>query len=226
MLRLWLQRVLSTNRAVLAEGLGTGVLVAAVVGSGIAAQRLTDDIGLQLLINVVSTVAALGVLIAVLLPISGAHFNPAVTLIAVLRGDLPHGLAWLYAGVQLIGGVAGTLLAHAMFEESLVSWSTADRGGYGQWIGEVVATAGLVLAILLATTRQIPVAVSVWIGAAYFFTSSTSFANPAVTVGRAFTDSFAGIDWIDVAPFIAAQIVGALLALGLSSLLTPAKESV
>ncbi|MDQ3158387.1 MAG: aquaporin [Actinomycetota bacterium] len=212
--------MLNPRQSVLAEGLGTGLLVAAVVGSGIAAQGLTEDVGLQLLINALSTVAALGVLITLLLPISGAHFNPVVTLVAAIRGDIDRRLAVLYAAAQFVGAVGGTLLAHAMFEHSAVSWSSADRTGYGQWVGEAVATAGLILTVLLATRSQIPVAVPAWIGAAYFFTSSTSFANPAVTLGRAFTDSFSGIAWNDVLAFFISQIVGAVLALGIVSLLS------
>lgn len=225
-----LLRVLKSQQAVLAEGLGTGLLVAAVVGSGIAAQGLTEDVGLQLLLNALSTVAALGVLIALLLPVSGAHFNPAVTLVVAIRGDIDRLLAVLYVVAQCAGGVAGTLLAHAMFEHSAVSWSTSNRTGYGQWIGEAVATAGLILVVLMASRSHLPVAVPAWIGAAYFFTSSTSFANPAVTLGRSFTDSFSGIAWNDVPAFVVAQILGALLALFLSSRLTspssPTKESV
>lgn len=219
MLRLWLLRVLNTRQAVLAEGLGTGVLVAAVVGSGIAAQGLTHDVGLQLLLNALSTIAALGVLIAILLPISGAQFNPAVTLVLLLRREIRPARAGAYVVAQVIGAIAGSVLANVMFERSAVSWSSGERHGYGQWIGEIVATAGLVLTILLATRPSLPIAVPAWIGAAYFFTSSTSFANPAVTIGRAFTDSFSGISWADVPWFVIAQFGGALVALGLAAAL-------
>ncbi|MEO6470723.1 MAG: MIP/aquaporin family protein [Aeromicrobium sp.] len=217
--------MLNTRQAVLAEGLGTGILVAAVVGSGIAAQGLTHDVGLQLLINALSTVAALGVLIALLLPISGAHFNPAITLVAVIRGDIKRVLAVGYIVSQCVGAIIGAVLANTMFEHSAMSWASSGRSGYGQWTGEAVATAGLVLTVLLANRSHLPIIVPAWIGAAYFFTSSTSFANPAVTLGRAFTHSFSGIAWEDVPMFVIAQILGALAALVVVSLLASNKET-
>jgi glycerol uptake facilitator-like aquaporin len=216
--------LLNPRKAVLAEFVGTATLVMAVVGSGIAAQRLTDDVGLQLLINALATVATLGVLIAVLLPISGAHLNPVITLVMMIRGEVPRRVGVAYVAAQLTGGVAGTLMAHAMYERALVSTFHRDRGSHGTWLGELIATAGLVLVVLLAQRAALAWAVPAWIGAAYFFTSSTSFANPAVTVGRALTDSFAGIRWIDVPGFVIAQIVGGLLALLLARALI-AKES-
>ena len=215
--------LLNPRKAVLAEFVGTATLVMAVVGSGIAAQHLTDDVGLQLLINALATVAALGVLIAMLLPISGAHLNPVVTLVMVIRRELRPPFGATYVVAQLAGAVAGTLIAHGMYERSLVSTFHRDRGSHGTWLGELIATAGLVLVVLLAQRAALAWAVPAWIGAAYFFTSSTSFANPAVTVGRALTDSFAGIRWIDVPGFVIAQFVGGLLALLLARALT--KES-
>jgi glycerol uptake facilitator-like aquaporin len=212
-------------RRLAAEFLGAGLLVAAVVGSGIMAANLTDDVGLQLLINMVSTVLALGVLIWTLGPISGAHFNPAVTLVAAFRREVAPGEAAGYIAAQIAGGLAGVALANLMF--SLPAWeaSTTERGGTGVLLGEVVATAGLLWVIgALTRTRNGhlgPVLVPAWIGAAYFFTASTSFANPAVTIGRAFTDTFAGIAPADVAPFVAAQLVGAAIGAGLTELLHP-----
>lgn len=213
-----------SRKAVLAEFVGTATLVMTVVGSGIAAQRLTDDIGVELLINALATVAALGVLITILLPISGAHLNPVVTLVMVIRRELRPGLAIAYVGAQVLGGVAGTLIAHGMYERAAVSTYHSDRGSLGTALGEVVATGGLVLVILLAQRAALAWAVPAWIGAAYFFTSSTSFANPAVTIGRAFTNSFAGIRWVDVPGFVLAQIVGGILAMLLARTLT-SKES-
>lgn len=216
--------MLLSPKAVLAEAVGTATLIMAVVGSGIAAQGLTDDIGLQLLINAIATVAALGVLIALLLPVSGAHFNPVVTLVMMLRRELSGRGAAAYIAAQVAGGAAGTLLAHAMYERPLISSFEAERSGGGLWLGEVIATAGLLLVVLLAARPAIPIAAPAWIGAAYFFTSSTSFANPAVTIARALTDSFSGIRWLDVPGFVIAQLIGGALALVLARTLT-SKES-
>ena len=208
--------LLTYRKPVLAEFVGTAVLVMAVVGSGVAAQGLTDDVGLQLLINALATVAVLGVAIAILLPISGAHFNPVVTLVMVLRRELPAQTAVAYVVAQLAGGAVGTFIAHGMFERSLASTFVRDRSSAGNLLGEVVATAGLLLVILLANRTALAWAVPAWIGSAYFFTSSTSFANPAVTVARALTDSFSGIRWIDVPVFVLAEIAGGLLAVVLA----------
>lgn len=212
-------------RRLVAEFLGTAVLVAAVVGSGIMATALTDNLALALLINALATVAALGVLIALLGPISGAHFNPAVTLVSLARREIPTKETVAYLGVQIAGAVAGATLANVMF--SLPAWSAPSqtRDGVGLWIGEVVATAGLLLTIgVLARTgrtRLAPILVPAWIGAAYFFTASTSFANPAVTIGRAFSDTFTGIATASVALFIVAQLVGAAAGAALTGLLYP-----
>jgi len=211
-----------------AELVGTAALVAVVVGSGIQATELTKDVGLQLLANSMATVFGLGVLITLLGPVSGAHFNPAVTLAewwTARRGGAGVTLreAAVYVPAQIVGAVAGAILADAMFGEPLAKWSTHDRSAGHLLLGEVVATAGLILLIFgLARTDRLrfaPVAVASYIGAAYWFTSSTSFANPAVTIGRAFTDSFAGIAPGSVAGFIGMQLVGAVVGLALVALI-------
>ncbi|MFF5919940.1 aquaporin [Streptomyces flavochromogenes] len=206
-----------------AELVGTAALVAVIVGSGIQATELTDDVALQLLANSTATVFGLGVLIALLGPVSGAHFNPAVSLAewwTARRGGAGVGreLA-VYVPSQIVGGILGAILADAMFGEPLVKWSTHDRSAGNLLLGEVVATAGLILLIFgLARTDRLrfaPVAVASYIGAAYWFTSSTSFANPAVTIGRAFTDTFAGITPASVPAFIGMQLIGAAVGLAL-----------
>jgi glycerol uptake facilitator-like aquaporin len=216
---------LSLVRRALAEFLGTAILVAAVVGSGVMAVRLSPDVGVQLLINALATVAALGVLIAVLGPVSGAHLNPAVTLVTLVRRELGVAEGGRYVAAQLLGAVTGAALADLMF--GLPAWqrSTHARTGAGVLLGEVVATAGLLLVIgaLTRTGRGHlgAVLVPAWIGSAYFFTSSTSFANPAVTVGRSVTDTFAGIAPSSVPAFIGAQLVGAAIGAGLTELFLP-----
>ncbi len=210
---------LGATRAVLAEAVGTATLLMAIVGSGIAAVGLTDDVGLQLVINAIATVAVLGVLVAVALPISGGSFNPAVTLADVVRRNVSPRRGAAYLAAQVGGGVLGTVVAHLMFEQDAVSWSEADRGGWGRLLGELVATAGLVALITLVDRAILPLVVPAWILGAFLFTSSTSFANPAVTIGRAFTDSFSGIAGSDVPWFVVAQIVGAMLGLGLALVL-------
>lgn len=200
-----------------AEFVGTGLLVAIVVGSGIMAQRLSpSDTGLQLLENSIATALGLGILIVVFLPVSGAHFNPVITAVAAVfqRADRSRAQVTAYIGAQLAGGIGGALLANAMFDlPSAIS--TTDRVTPGRFLAEVVATAGLVLVIfVLARTGRsayIAPAVGAYIGAAYWFTSSTAFANPAVTVGRIFTDTFAGIAPHSALAFITAQLVGGLV---------------
>jgi len=207
-------------RKLAAEALGTGILVATVVGSGIMAQRLTDDIALALLGNTIATGAILVVLIGVLGPLSGAHFNPAVTLVMALRRQLSAADAGLYVVAQICGAMLGTLLAHLMFDLPLVSAYADPRNGASQWLSEAVATFGLVLTILVSlrhAPEQIAMRVGLYITAAYWFTASTSYANPAVTIGRALTSSFAGIGPTDVPGFIIAQVLGALLAMALSA---------
>ena len=203
------------GRRLVAEMLGTCLLVAAVVGSGIMADRLTDDSALALLGNTLSTGAMLVVLITILGPISGAHFNPVVSMVSLLRRNLPIGDAAGYVIAQLAGGMLGTVLAHAMFEVPLLQASVTVRTGGSQWLAEAVATFGLLATILggMAFARNaVPWLVGLYITAAYWFTASTSFANPAVTIARAMTDSFSGIRPLDVPAFIAAQVAGALVA--------------
>ncbi|MGA5895093.1 aquaporin [Streptomyces venetus] len=214
----------SLGRRVAAEALGTGLLVAVVVGSGIQATELTRDVGVQLLANSLATVFGLGILILLLGPVSGAHFNPAVTLAAWFTGRRTADSLSLrdvaaYVPAQIAGAIGGAILADAMFARPLVKLSTHDRSAGHLWLGEVVATAGLILLIFglgrIGRAAHAPAAVASYIGAAYWFTSSTSFANPAVTIGRAFTDTFAGIAPASVSPFIAVQLLGT--ALGLSA---------
>jgi glycerol uptake facilitator-like aquaporin len=214
----------SLGRRAVAELVGTAALVAVVVGSGIQATELSRDVGVQLLANSLATVFGLAVLITLFGPVSGAHFNPAVTLAAWFTGrssgdGMTAREAAVYVPAQTLGAIGGAVLADAMFAEPLVKWSTHDRSAGHLWLGEIVATAGLVLLVfgLTRTDRAhlASAAVASYIGAAYWFTSSTSFANPAVTVGRAFTDTFAGIAPASVAPFIAAQLAGAAVGLGL-----------
>lgn len=192
------------------------LLAAAVIGSGIMAQRLTNDGAVALLANTLASAATLAVLIGVCAPVSGAHFNPAVSLVSLLRGQLTLPVAAAYVGAQLLGCCLGAVLAHAMFELPLVQAATHARAGLGQWVSEIVATAGLVTAVLSCTTsRQAAWRVPAWIGAAYWFTASTSFANPAITVARALSDTFAGIRPAEVPAFIAMQALGALTGLAI-----------
>jgi glycerol uptake facilitator-like aquaporin len=202
-----------------AEFLGTLLLVCTVVGSGIMADALSDDVAVSLLGNTIPTGAILFVLILILGPISGAHFNPAVSLVFAIRGALPWRELAPYIVAQVAGAILGTVVAHGMFDLNLLQFSEKARTGGAQWFAEGVATFGLVLVIfggLKARAEAIPMLVGLYITAAYWFTASTSFANPAVTIGRAFTNTFAGIDPSHVAAFIAAQLLGALLALGLA----------
>ena len=206
-------------RRLAAEALGTALLLAVVVGSGVMGEALAGgNDAIALLGNTLATGAGLVVLITVFGPVSGAHFNPAVTLVFALRRELPAGLALAYVAAQVMGGVAGVLAAHAMFDLPLLQVSEKARDGAGQAFAEAVATFGLVLAIL-GTLRArpdfTPVAVGLYITAAYWFTASTSFANPAVTIARSLSDTFAGIAPASAPAFIAAQLVGALAALAL-----------
>ena len=211
-------------RKLLAEYLGTALLVAIVVGSGIMATDLTQDVGLQLLINTIATVFGLAVLILILAPISGAHFNPVVTLVDLIQGKSSFIQFLQYAVVQTAGAITGAFLANAMFDQAVIQTATKLRSGSNLYLAEIVATAGLILVINLLVNQKnltvIPAAVAAWIGSAYFFTSSTSFANPAVTIGRTFSDSFAGIAPECAPKFIAAQILGAIIGLGLVKALT------
>lgn len=203
-------------RRLVAEALGTMLLVATVVGSGIMAERLTGDVALALLANTLATAAILVVLITIFGPISGAHFNPAVSLVFALRRTVSWRDAGLYGITQIAAGVLGTMLAHAMFALPLLDASLKARNGEGQWLSEGVATFGLLLTILIGirvASASVARLVGLYIAAAYWFTASTSFANPAVTIARAFTNTFAGIRPADLGGFVAAQIVGALAAL-------------
>jgi glycerol uptake facilitator-like aquaporin len=216
-------------RPIVAEFLGSALLTTIVVGSGIAAAALTADAGIRLLINAASTGLGLAVLIAVLGPVSGAHFNPAVTIAdAVLERRGLRRLA-AYIPAQLLGCVAGAMLANAMFDAP-VAWSTTDRLSAGHLLGEVVATAGLVMVIVCLARADratwIPLAVGAYIGSAYFFTSSTAFANPAITVGRMFTDTFAGVSPASAWPFVLAQLLGASIGVLIARGLFPARTSV
>jgi glycerol uptake facilitator-like aquaporin len=217
---------LSVARRAVVEAMGTGLLVAAVVGSGIMGERLAGgNVGLALLANTAATGAALLALIAALGPLSGAHFNPVVTVADRLGGGLSWGEARAYVGAQVAGGVIGTAAAHLMFETSVFSLSHHARAGPAQLFSEVIATFGLVLIIgtcARCRPNAVPLAVAAYISAAYWFTASTSFANPAVTLARALSDSFAGIRPADVPGFIVAQAVGGALAVAvLRSLLPP-----
>ena len=212
-------------RRLLAEGLGSAMLFATVVGSGIMAERLAGgNAAMALLANSLATGAILFVLITMLGPISGAQFNPAVTTVAAFRGDLRWLDAMLYGVVQCACGIAGVWIAHLMFETPIIEISTHTRSGLGQWTGEAVATFGLILTIL-GTLRHrpilVPAAVALYIMAAYWFTSSTSFANPAITVARSLTESFSGIAPRDVPMFVFAEFVGALTGAVAARLLFP-----
>lgn len=199
-----------------AEWLGTAFLLAAVVGSGIMAQRLSGgNVALALLCNTIATGAILVVLILTFGPLSGAHFNPAVTLAFALRGEVPWTDAGIYCIAQITGAIAGVGVAHLMFELPVLQLSLTERTGAGQWLAEAVATFGLLSTIFGVghrTITAIPYAVGLYITSAYWFTSSTSFANPAVTIARSLSDTFAGIAPQGIAAFIAAQLVGAALA--------------
>jgi len=207
------------GRRLFAEGLGSLLLAATVIGSGIMAERLADgNMAVALLANTTATVAVLATLIALLGSVSGAHLNPAVTLIEVLRNRLGWQDAIGYVGVQIAGCCAGAILAHAMFELPLIQTSTHVRAGWSQLLAELVATFGLLLVILgHRRSEDIPWMVACWIGAAYWFTASTSFANPAITLARSLTNSFSGIRPTDAPGFIVAQVAGALLALGVAA---------
>ena len=218
-------------RRALAEGLGTGLLVTVVVGSGVMAQRLSPaDVGLELLENSTATALGLAVLILMLAPVSGAHFNPVITLADYVLGrrtgtGVDSRTVAVFIPAQIAGGIGGAVLANLMFALPAATTSAHVRTGTGRWLGEVVATAGLVLLVFSLTRTgrgsYVAAAVGAYIGAAYWFTSSTSFANPAVTIARGFTDTFAGIAPGSIGPFIAAQLLGGLIGAGLIALLYP-----
>jgi glycerol uptake facilitator-like aquaporin len=207
-----------TARKLVAEALGSLLLAATVVGSGIMAERLAGgNVAIALLANTGATVAVLAALIALLGPVSGAHLNPAVSAVMALQRRMPYSEAAAYGVVQVAGCCAGAMLAHAMFGLPLVQVATHIRAGSAQWLGELVATFGLLLVVLgHERPRDAAWMVAAWIGAAYWFTSSTSFANPAITIARSLTDTFSGIRPADVGGFVGAQLLGALAALALS----------
>ncbi len=200
-------------RKLLAEALGTALLLATVIGSGVMAERLAGgNVAIALLANTLATVGVLYVLIEVFGPISGAHLNPAVSLVMAARGVLPRGLLLPYVTAQLLGALLGAWLVHAMFDMTIVQLSTHVRSGPGQWLAEGVATFGLLLVILRAPASRVAAMVAAYIGAAYWFTASTSFANPAAVFGRMFSDSFAGIAPASAPGFVLAELAGAALA--------------
>jgi glycerol uptake facilitator-like aquaporin len=207
-------------RRLVAEALGTAVLVATVVGSGIMAETLTKDVALALLCNTLPTGAILVVLITLLGPVSGAHFNPAVSVVFALRRELGANETFLYVAAQVAGGILGTIVAHLMFETAPIAASLKVRTGAAQWLSEAVAAFGLVVTILggIRFAREsVPWMVGLYITAAYWFTASTSFANPAVAIARSLTNTFSGIRPIDLPGFIAAELVGAILGMLLMS---------
>lgn len=205
-------------KSALAEAIGTAFLLAAVVGSGIMGERLAGgNEAIALVVNTLSTIGGLYILIEVFGPISGAHFNPAVSAVMAYKGLLPRALLPAYVFAQLAGAVLGAWIAHAMFDVSILQFSTKVRSGTGQWFAELVATAGLLLVILRAPAARVAAMVAAYIGSAYFFTASTSFANPAAAFGRMFTESFAGIAPASVPGFVGAQLVGAALAVAITS---------
>jgi glycerol uptake facilitator-like aquaporin len=210
-------------RAHLAEFLGTGLITATVVGSGIMAQTLTRDVLLQLLVNTFATVLILALVIWLLAPVSGAYFNPAVLLVAFLRRELSALHLLTFSVVQILGAASGAILAHALFNRTLIDPSNSNRDGSWLFLSEIVATAGLVATIFIAKNQgrgeNAFWLVPLWIGGAYIFTSSTSFANPAITLGRSLTDSFSGIAIASVPVFIAAQLIGALIGHAVANIL-------
>lgn len=215
-------------RAHVAEFLGTALITSTVIGSGIMAQSLTQDILLQLFVNTFATVLILGLVIWLLAPISGAYFNPVVLLVAFIRRELSALHLLTFSIVQVAGAASGAILAHALFNRALIAPSTFERDGSWLFLSEVVATAGLIATIFIAKNQGRGDSafwlVPLWIGGAYIFTSSTSFANPAITLGRSLTDSFAGIAIASVPLFIAAQLLGALIGHALANVLVPVSK--
>lgn len=217
---------MTLHRKLFAELLGTSLLLAIVIGSGIMAERLSGgNVALALLANTAATVGGLYVLIEIFGPVSGAHFNPAVSAVMAWRGQLPITELIAYVTVQLAGAMLGAWLAHVMFDLNILQFSTKLRTGTGQWVAEMVATAGLILVILRSPAGRVSSMVAAYIGAAYWFTASTSFANPAAAFGRMFSDSFAGIAPSSVPGFVVSQVAGAALAVLLNRMLGTGSES-
>jgi glycerol uptake facilitator-like aquaporin len=211
-----------TSKRLLSEFLATGLLLVTVVGSGIMAERLAGgNDAIALIANTLATIGGLYVLIEVFGPVSGAHMNPAVSAVMAARGGLPWKMLPGYVVVQLAGAACGAWLANAMFELPVLEFSTKARAGIGQWLGEIVATAGLLLVVLRAPSARVAAMVAAYIDAAYWFTSSTSFANPAAAFGRMFSDSFAGISPHDVPGFVIAEGIGAAMGMAINKLLGP-----
>lgn len=216
---------MSIGRRLAAEALGSLLLASTVIGSGVMAQRLAGgNMAVALLANTAATVAVLAALIALFASVSGAHFNPAVSVIQAVRGVLTWPESAAYALVQVLGCCLGALLAHAMFELPMLQTALHVRSGLAQGLSEGIATFGLVLVVLGARDRDAPWMIAAWIGAAYWFTASTSFANPAITIARSLSDTFSGIRPIDVPGFVIAQFLGAFLALGAARVLFPAAQ--
>jgi len=216
-------RSLKNQERYLAEFIGSTLLVAVIVGSGTMGSQLSRDSGVGLILNAIAVVAILWILITTLSSISGAHFNPIVSLVMAYRKAISPTDAAIYIILQILGAIIGATLANLMFEKTLFEISKIDRSGYGRFIGEIVATAGLIFFIILLTNsdrdKKIPAVVAAWIGSAYFFTSSTALANPAVTIGRIFTDSVVGITPNSALPFVFAQIAGGVIGLALATVL-------
>jgi glycerol uptake facilitator-like aquaporin len=207
------------------EFLGTALLLAVVIGSGIMGERLAGgNVAIALLANTLATVGGLYILIEVFGPVGGAHFNPAVSVVMACRGNLPWSMLGPYVACQLVGAMLGAWLAHTMFDMAILQFSTKVRAGTGQWVAEAVATFGLLLVILRAPASRVAAMVAAYIGAAYWFTASTSFANPAAAFGRMFSDSFAGIAPSSAPAFVLAQLAGAAAAMGAHRLLGPAGD--
>lgn len=212
---------MTLSRRLLAEALGTALLLAIVIGSGVMGETLAaGNAAVALLANTLATVFGLYLLIIVFGPLSGAHFNPVVSLIMALRGDLPRSYLAPYIAVQLIGAALGAWLVHAMFDLPVWQFSAHVREGAGQWLAEVVATAGLLLVILRGPPAHVPTLVAAWIGAAYWFTASTSFANPAAVFGRMLSDTFAGIAPGSAPGFVLAEVAGGLVGLAIAHALS------
>lgn len=214
------------TRRLLSEFIATALLLTTVIGSGIMAERLAGgNDAIALLANTLATVGGLYVLIEVFGPVSGAHMNPAVTTVMAARGELAWRAVPGYVVAQLVGAACGAWLAHAMFDMQIIQFSGKARAGMGQWIAEAVATAGLLLVVLRAPPPRVAAMVAAYIGAAYWFTASTSFANPAAAIGRMFTDSFAGIAPANVPGFVVAELVGAALGVSVDKMLGPSQST-
>jgi len=215
----------TTSQRLLSEFVATCLLLVTVIGSGIMGERLAGgNDAIALLANTLATVGGLYILIEVFGPVSGAHMNPAVSAVMTARGELPMRLLPGYVVLQLLGAACGAWLANAMFDIPLLELSTKARTGSGQWLGEVVATAGLLLVVMRAPPARVAAMVAAYIGAAYWFTSSTSFANPAAAFGRMFSDTFAGIAPADVPGFVIAEVIGAMLGVAIHTLLGTSKN--